>query len=387
MKLTLQLQLLPDPEQAAKLRETVERFNEAATWLAGLAFQRRLANKFALQKLFYAELRSRFYLPADTAIRCIAQVVEAYKRDKKKLPRFKKHASVPFSMGKNIGFKGIDRVSISTLQGRVIVPFVMGKYQADRFGFAKGQCDLVLRKDGKWFLLVTTDLPEGTPVPAEDFIGVDFGVANLATTDSGEKFSGDKVESTRQQYHDLKQSLQKKADRLKNEGTRPKQVRRKLKKTGSKESRFRRDVNHVVSKKLVAKAKDTSCGIALENLKGIRERTQFRKPQRARMGGWAFFQLRAFIEYKARLAGVQIVPVDPCYTSQTCSVCGHCERANRPLQERFCCVQCGHTLHADINAAQNIRAKALVNAPKVSGIPQTVGVEYRDKLAALAVSG
>jgi len=387
MKLTLQLQLLPDPEQAAKLRETVERFNEAATWLAGLAFQRRLANKFALQKLFYAELRSRFYLPADTAIRCIAQVVEAYKRDKKKLPRFKKHASVPFSMGKNIGFKGIDRVSISTLQGRVIVPFVMGKYQADRFGFAKGQCDLVLRKDGKWFLLVTTDLPEGTPVPAEDFIGVDFGVANLATTDSGEKFSGDKVESTRQQYHDLKQSLQKKADRLKNEGTRPKQVRRKLKKTGSKESRFRRDVNHVVSKKLVAKAKDTSCGIALENLKGIRERTQFRKPQRARMGGWAFFQLRAFIEYKARLAGVQIVPVDPCYTSQTCSVCGHCERANRPLQERFCCVQCGHTLHADINAAQNIRAKALVNAPKVSGIPQTVRVEYRDKLAALAVSG
>jgi predicted transposase len=149
MKLTLQTQLLPDAESAAKLKATVERFNQAANWLAGVAFERKLANKFALQKLCYAELRDRFGLPADTAIRCLAQVVEAYKRDKNKRPVFRTHAAVPFSMGKNVGFKGPDRVSLSTLAGRVIVPFVMGKYQAQRFGFAKGQCDLVFRKDGK----------------------------------------------------------------------------------------------------------------------------------------------------------------------------------------------------------------------------------------------
>ena len=383
MKITLQLQLLPDSDQEARLRETIERFNEAANWLAGLAFQRKLANKFALQKLFYAELRSRFDLPADTAIRCIAQVVEAYKRDKKKLPRFKKHASVPFSMGKNIGFKGIDRVSISTLQGRVLIPFIMGKYQAQRFGFAKGQCDLVLRKDGKWFLLVTTDIPDDTPVPAKDFIGVDLGVTNLATTDQGEKFSGEPVEKVRQKYHGIRQSLQQKADLTKNSGKRPKQIRRKLKQICRKESRFRRDVNHVISKKLVAQAKDTVRGIALEDLKGIRDRTRFRKPQRAKMSGWAFHQLRAFISYKALLYGVQVVLVDPRYTSQTCSACGHCERANRPLQERFCCVQCGHTLHADINAAMNIRSRALVNVPKVSETPQTVGVDYRGQAGGL----
>ena len=71
----------------------------------------------------------------------------------------------PFSMGKNIGFKGPDRVSISTLKGRVVLPYVLGKYQADRFGWSKGQCDLVLRKDGKWFLLVTVDVPDGTKPP------------------------------------------------------------------------------------------------------------------------------------------------------------------------------------------------------------------------------
>ena len=88
MNLTLQTQLLPDPESAAKLKATVERFNEAASWLAGVAFERKIANKFVLQKLCYAEL-ANVRLPADTAIRCIAQVVEAYKRDKDKRPKFR----------------------------------------------------------------------------------------------------------------------------------------------------------------------------------------------------------------------------------------------------------------------------------------------------------
>ena len=178
MKVTLQLQLLPDTAQTEALRTTVEHFNAAATWLAACAFQQQCANKIALQKLTYYELRNRFGLPADTAIRCIAQVVEAYKRDKTICPTFRPHAAVPFSMGKNIGFKGPDRVSISTLEGRVIVQYLMGKYQQARFGFAKGQCDLVLRRDGTWFLLVTVDLPEGTPLPITDFIGVDLGVGD-----------------------------------------------------------------------------------------------------------------------------------------------------------------------------------------------------------------
>jgi predicted transposase len=78
MNLTLQIQLLPEPDQARKLRATVERFNEAANWLAGEAFDRKTANKILLQKLCYAELRERFGLSSQMAVRCIAQVCEAY---------------------------------------------------------------------------------------------------------------------------------------------------------------------------------------------------------------------------------------------------------------------------------------------------------------------
>ena len=88
MKLTLQIQLLPDVATGQKLKATVARFNEAANYLASKAYERTLANKFALQKLYYSDLRRQFSLSAQMAIRCIAQVVEAFKRDKRCNRRF-----------------------------------------------------------------------------------------------------------------------------------------------------------------------------------------------------------------------------------------------------------------------------------------------------------
>jgi IS605 OrfB family transposase len=366
MKLMLQTQLLPDAAQAAQLKATVERFNEATDWLAGEAFARKTANKVLLQKLYYRELRERFGLSAQMAVRCIAQACEAYKRDKTKRPRFRKHAAMPFDP-RLMSFKGVDRVSLLTLEGRVMVPMLMGAYQHTRFSAAKAQCDLIRRRDGRWFLLVTVDLPEGTPLPTSDFIGVDLGVENLATTtDDGEHYSGQAVDACRERYHRRRRTLQQAAAIRKKRGYRPKSIRRALRRTSGREQRFRRNTNHILSKRLVAKAKDSGCGLALENLEGIRMRTRFRRQQRARMGGWAFRELRAFVEYKAKLAGVPLVLVDPKHTSQQCSCCGHTERANRPSQSEFLCRACGYTAHADWNAARNIRARAAVMPPMVS---------------------
>ena len=196
MKLTLQTQLLPTPEQIEALEATLRAFNAAADWLAGEAFARHTANKIALQKLYYADLRARFSLSAQMAVRCIAQVCEAYKRDKSIRPQFQPFAAMPFDQ-RLMSFKGPDRVSLLTLSGRIILPFIMGQYQQTRFKAAKGQCDLVRRQDGRWFLLVTVDLPDGTPLPSTDFIGVDLGVTNLATDSDGEHHSGAEVEACR----------------------------------------------------------------------------------------------------------------------------------------------------------------------------------------------
>ncbi|MDE2493161.1 MAG: transposase, partial [Alphaproteobacteria bacterium] len=110
--------------------------------------------------------------------------------------------------------------------------------------------------------------------------------------------------------------------------------------------------------------KDTARGVAIEDLNGIRERAAtVRKRQRRVLHCWAFAQLRSFLSYKAALAGVPVVAVDPRNTSRICSVCGHCDKANRKTQSKFICTSCGVVAHADVNAAVNIGRRAAVIPP------------------------
>jgi len=69
--------------------------------------------------------------------------------------------------------------------------------------------------------------------------------------------------------------------------------------------------------------------IGLEDLTGIRKRTNVRKKHRYKHNSWAFRELQTFIEYKAQEAGIIVVYVDPKYTSQTCPKCSHISRNNR----------------------------------------------------------
>jgi len=82
MKLSLAMKLAPSPEQHAALLATLERFNAACNAIAEVAFREHLANKIALQKIVYYDIRERFALSSQMMVRANAKVVEAYKRDK-----------------------------------------------------------------------------------------------------------------------------------------------------------------------------------------------------------------------------------------------------------------------------------------------------------------
>jgi putative transposase len=352
MKLVAQIQLLPDADAAAKLRSTVERFNEACNWLAGVAFDTQVSNRIELQRIAYQDIRDKFALSAQMTCLCVRRVCEAYKRDKSIRPTFRKDAAMPFDQ-RTMSFKGIDRVSLLALSGRLLIPFLVGSYGKERLAMPKGQADLVSRKDGKWFLIVTVDVPDGTPVPATDFLGVDLGLAKIATDSDpdSEPHSGKPAERVRRKHNLQRKRLQKRNT---------KGAKKKLKRVSGKEARFRKHQNHVISKAIVQTAKGTGRGIAVEDLSGIRDRLPaWGKDARNRLSGWSFGQLVAFLSYKAALAGVPVEAVDARHTSQTCSACGHCCRENRTSQEKFLCVSCGMSMNADKNAALNIRARAL----------------------------
>lgn len=347
MNLTVQAKLLPTPEQASSLLATMERFNAACDYLAAVAFENKCANKFELQKLAYHAVREKFDLSAQMTVRAISKVVEVYKRDKSIQPVFRPHGAIIYDQ-RILSWKGPDRVSILTLDGRLLMPWIAGAYQRVQLGHVHGQADLIYR-DGQFYLYVVVDVGDVPPGDPSEYLGIDLGQKNIAADSDGETFSGAHVASLRNRHHRLRRKLQKK-------GT--KSALRLLKRRRLKERRFASDVNHRIAKTIVRKAKDTGRGIGIENLIHIRSRTTVRKAQRRAHHSWAFSQLRLFLTYKSALAGVPVVAVNPKYTSQTCPCCGSISRANRPTRDRFECQSCGHAGDADATAARIIARRA-----------------------------
>jgi len=352
MKLTLQLKLVPTPTQHAALLDTMRAFNAAASYAAEVGFRDHVFTQASIHKRCYRELRDRFGLSAQMAVRAIGKAVETFRRDKKHCPVFRETGAMTYDE-RLLGWKGPAHVSLLTLQGRQVVAMVYGEYQAGFLKRLKGQVDLVSR-DGTFFLYATIDVPEDTPIQPTRFLGVDLGLANIATDSDGNSYTGDEIERVRQRCMSHRQTYQ---------ATGTKSAKRRLKKMAGRQARFQRWANHGLAKRLVQYAKDTKVALALEDLTGIRDRMTVRKRQRAKQHNWSFRQLREFLSYKAQRAGIALVFVDPRNTSRTCSRCGYVDKRNRRSQAEFSCLRCGHEAHTDHNAARNLATRGFVSAP------------------------
>lgn len=348
MLITASIKILANIDQNAKLLKLMYQFNAASNWVSEYCFQAKVFSKFKIQKLIYKELREKFTLPSQFAIRCISRVCESYKTDKTIQHNFKKTSSVEYDQ-RILNWKKLDQISILSLDGRLTIPIVFGKYAKLNERTIKNSAKLIYR-DKNFYLQAAIEIPEEQLKETKEFLGVDLGIVNLATTSAGVTFSGKKVDDNRKRYAKLKSALQ-------SVGTRS--AKRHLKKISGKERRFKKNTNHVISKQIVNEAKALELSISLEDLKGFK--TTVRKEQREQFGKWAFRELANFIEYKAKLSGIKVVKVNPKNTSRTCSKCGYCDKLNRKSQAIFKCILCNHTMNADLNAAINIASRATVN--------------------------
>ena len=311
MKQTLFVRLDTDQAQFKILLDTMESFNEACNHIASVAYKLRTANKMRLQREVYRQVRDRFGLSAQMAIRAIAKVCEAYKRDRSKKPTFKPHGAMVYDQ-RILSWKRLEQASILTLKGRIRVPIRIGEYQRVRMDRIRGQADLILR-NRRFYLAAVVDAPEASQYDPVGALGVDLGIVNLAVDSDGTTYKGKDIDKIMHRNERIKAKLQ---------ACGSKSAKQHLKRISGHEARYRRNMNHNISKKLVAKALDTGRAIVLENLKGIRAQTTVRKAQRRRHNSWSFNQLQQFVEYKAKLAGVPVVYVNPRGTSHTCPRCG-----------------------------------------------------------------
>ena len=141
-------------------------------------------------------------------------------------------------------------------------------------------------------------------------LGIDLGVNNLAVTSDSKFYNSAKVKQVKRKFKYLRSKLQRK-------GTRS--SKRLLVKLSGRETRWMKHINHCISKDIVSHFDGNK--IVMENLKGIRRQRRGRI-MNYWISNWSFYQLQSFIQYKAEMKGIEVVRVNPNYTSQICHKCG-----------------------------------------------------------------
>lgn len=314
-------------------------------------------NGVELHKLTYASERVSTQLPSQLVCSARVRATESIKSAKTRLKKGKK-ASCPKARSKTIRYDArsatIDlaagTATLASIDGRVLCKISIPEFHKPRIGWKVCSSDLIFKND-KVFLHVIVEAPDKTYEHTGQAVGVDLGVNRPAVTSEAKFFGKKQWKGVEHKYFKLKRALQAK-------GT--KSAKRHLKKLGRKENRFRTDCDHVLSRRIVDSVQEGAT-IALEDLTDIRERVKARKKTRRRIHTWSFARLQSFLQYKSKIAGCFVAYVDPRYTSQKCSRCGHAEKANRKTQSWFVCKKCGFQHNADLNAAKNIRSNHLAS--------------------------
>ncbi|MGF7211431.1 IS605 OrfB family transposase [Skermanella aerolata] len=366
MQRTICIRLTTLSEQDEILTETLARSQDCFDAVAALGWEHRETNGVALHRATYYELRGQHpNLPSQLVISARMKARDAI-RSAAALEKAGRKVSAPQTQRASVRYDartyrlepGNGVVGLSTVAGRIKFPFRVHAQARRWLDRATGfdSADLIRRPSGWWLNVVLTIDPPQIAASGRT-LGVDLGINRPAALSSGQFLGQRRWKEIEQRYFRLRRSLQSKGSRS---------AKRHLRTMARRQARFRRDCDHVLSRRIVQSAEPGSV-IVLENLTHIRSRTRQKgRRQRRRHHGWSYAQLRTFTTYKAEEVGSRVEAVDPRHTSQRCSRCGSVHRSNRPTRSLFLCLSCGYQVNTDFNAARNIAWKSLAD-PGIAG--------------------
>src|SRR2546425_1172750 len=213
----------------------------------------------------------------------------------------------------------------------------------------------IKKKRGKWMADITLTIKKPQPVEQDGVMGIDLGIkvpAVVYISGKGTRFFGNGryQRVMRRQFYARRKQLQKA------------KKTRAIRKSQGKEARWMKNINHQLSRQIVNHAHEQGVGtIKIESLQGIRKGTtrtsrgaKARKNNRMK-NSWSYYQLTAFISYKAERLGIKVEQVDPAYTSQECPACS---ARNKAQDRKYVCAECGWMGHRDMVGAINISRRA-----------------------------
>ncbi|MCH9054796.1 transposase [Synechococcus sp. PCC 6716] len=379
--ISVRCKLIVPEEMRAEIDRTLQGFADACNQIFDTAKREKCWNTTKLHHLVYKTVRAATGLKANHVCQAIRRVIGNAKAVKQV------HKFRPTSLSLDVRtfrYRESDQtVGVTLMCGRVQLKLKIGGYQ---IALLRGQkptsATLIKTRQGDYYINIAVDIDTPPTGKTPKVIGVDLGRRDIATASNGHSWSGKPIQSVRDRYSRVRAKVQSKRTRS---------SRRLLRRLAGRERRYQVWLNHNISKTLVSDAKAIGAALALEDLTGIRESLNHKprtKAERRRTNSWAFYQLRAFITYKAAIAGVPVVFVPPAYTSQTCHRCLH----SHPEQGKsyrngklFKCGHCGWEGDADHNASVVISLRgATVNTPEIPKLSCPLAARDWDKAHALA---
>ncbi|EET6885609.1 IS200/IS605 family element transposase accessory protein TnpB [Escherichia coli] len=295
--------------------------------------------------------------PLQQSLKDLERAYKNFFRKRAAFPRFKKR-------GQNDVFRYPQGVKLDQENSRIFLPKLgWMRYRNSRQVTGVVKNVTVSQSCGKWYISIQTESEVSTPVhPSASMVGLDAGVAKLATLSDGTVF--EPVNSFQKNQKKLARLQRQLSRKVKFSNNWQKQ-KRKIQRLHSCIANIRRDYLH----KVTTTVSKNHAMIVIEDLKvsnmsksAAGTVSQPGRNVRAKSGlnrsildqGW--YEMRRQLEYKQLWSGGQVLAVPPAYTSQRCACCGHTAKENRLSQSKFRCQVCGYTANADVNGARNILA-------------------------------
>lgn len=295
--------------------------------------------------------------PLQQSLKDLERAYKNFFRKRAAFPRFKKR-------GQNDAFRYPQCVKLDQENSRIFLPKLgWMRYRNSRQVTGVVKNVTVSQSCGKWYISIQTESEVSTPVhPSASMVGLDAGVAKLATLSDGTVF--EPVNSFQKNQKTLARLQRQLSRKVKFSNNWQKQ-KRKIQRLHSCIANIRRDYLH----KVTTTVSKNHAMIVIEDLKvsnmsksAAGTVSQPGRNVRAKSGlnrsildqGW--YEMRRQLEYKQLWRGGQVLAVPPAYTSQRCACCGHTAKENRLSQSKFRCQVCGYTANADVNGARNILA-------------------------------
>ena len=332
-----------------KLPEVSNNYLNAANWLSQIVFNnKKPSTSPALSREFYATIREKFNLPSQLTCSLFRHVISTYcsmKSNRQWNLAIYKKTNIPICWKRdfNITKKGLTLWSVPTTYESKTLP--EGKWSDSKLKLIKN----------KWYILLSIEIEIPELKTTGTSIGVDSGIKNILTatdkkTNKTFYISGGVLNHRRLCIRQTKAKVA-------SVGT--PSAKRLLKRLSGKEKSVTHQLLHVASKQLVSFAESVNAKtIVMEDLTGIRKIKKQHKKQIAKNHRWPFAQCQFYIGYKANAKSINIDYVSPAYTSQSCPICGHAEKANRNGL-LFRCVSCGYQDNADRVGSINIGLRSI----------------------------